>query len=211
MLDLTAERFPTIRHEPLEALKARLLTVLESDETDGRSAESELNAVNNSVRDTWTDMRFFTAGKFMGFGPFDMQPGDVVSVLLGLSTPLIIRPAKGGAYTVVGWAYVHGLMDGEALLGPLLPTWRSKQYWTNRRFLVRYQNIETSRIQRSDPRLQPLPSDWRRVYADVTQDDSVVVAHYRNRGTGEVINYDPRMTRHALLRRGVQLDYVRLV
>lgn len=146
VLDLTEERFPTVGHEPLDTLKSRLLAMIHHDGQNNAELQPELHELNNSTRDTWTDMRFFATSKLMGFGPYDMHTSDVVCVLLGLSTPLIVRPAEDGAYRVVGWAYVHGLMDGEALLGPLLPVWRSKQLWVNRRFVVRYQNIETSKV-----------------------------------------------------------------
>jgi hypothetical protein len=40
--------------------------------------------------------------------------GDVVAVLTGGTMPIVLRP-HNGYYTVVGDAYIHGIMDGEAL------------------------------------------------------------------------------------------------
>jgi hypothetical protein len=42
--------------------------------------------------------------------------GDVICVLIGCSTPLIIRPA-GSKYRLVGECYLHGIMEGEVLKG----------------------------------------------------------------------------------------------
>jgi hypothetical protein len=59
--------------------------------------------------------RFFVAGTgSMGIGPRCMQPGDVVTVLRGGQNPFILRK-KGDSYWLLGEAYVHGVMDGEAV------------------------------------------------------------------------------------------------
>ncbi len=52
------------------------------------------------------------------FGAADQQTkrGDLIAVLLGCSTPVVIRPRGRGGQTfqVIGEAYVQGLMRGEA-------------------------------------------------------------------------------------------------
>ncbi|KAF5570984.1 heterokaryon incompatibility 6 OR allele [Fusarium phyllophilum] len=59
---------------------------------------------------------FVTESGYVGFGPRCMRPGDVVCVLFGGGTPYIIRPtATADEYLFLGPAYVHGLMDGEAI------------------------------------------------------------------------------------------------
>ncbi|RAK98188.1 HET domain-containing protein [Aspergillus ibericus CBS 121593] len=70
---------------------------------------------------------FFTTQKgYMGFGPPDMKPGDVVAVLLGSRMPFVLRqmPAtccvgdggQGRKYcSVVGYCYLHGVMNGQAV------------------------------------------------------------------------------------------------
>ncbi|KAF4456837.1 heterokaryon incompatibility (het-6OR allele) [Fusarium albosuccineum] len=59
-----------------------------------------------------------TAGR-LGVGSADAQVGDVVCVFLGGKMPFILRRAdtggKGVFYRFVGEAYVHGIMDGQAL------------------------------------------------------------------------------------------------
>ncbi|KAF1984050.1 hypothetical protein K402DRAFT_395982 [Aulographum hederae CBS 113979] len=55
-----------------------------------------------------------TARGFLGLAPPEAQKGDVVVVLLGAPTPLLLRK-RGENYVLVGECYVHGIMGGEAL------------------------------------------------------------------------------------------------
>jgi hypothetical protein len=48
-------------------------------------------------------------------GSVSVEPGDQVWVLKGGDVPLILRPVKDGRYRLIGEAYVHGIMRGEAL------------------------------------------------------------------------------------------------
>ncbi|KAK8135006.1 Heterokaryon incompatibility protein 6 [Apiospora sp. TS-2023a] len=52
---------------------------------------------------------------YLGTGPHSVQRGDVVCVFMGAAVPFILRPRGDGddGYTLVGDAYVHGVMDGE--------------------------------------------------------------------------------------------------
>lgn len=60
--------------------------------------------------------RFFVMDKgFMALGPAQTRVGDKVVVLEGMHVPIVVRKdEEGGGHAVVGEAYVHGLMDGEA-------------------------------------------------------------------------------------------------
>lgn len=49
----------------------------------------------------------------LGLGPGNMQTGDLVCVLLGSEVPLVLRRSVSGAYTLVGDAYLYGIMHGE--------------------------------------------------------------------------------------------------
>jgi hypothetical protein len=54
----------------------------------------------------------------MALGPGGVSAGDVICVVLGCSTPLVLRqdPAREGEYyQLVGACYVHGVMYGEAV------------------------------------------------------------------------------------------------
>ncbi|KAI1736457.1 hypothetical protein F4680DRAFT_432206 [Xylaria scruposa] len=55
----------------------------------------------------------------VGFCPRGTQKGDFVCILFGCSVPLVLRQigsGDGGQYTLIGECYVHGKMDGEAMV-----------------------------------------------------------------------------------------------
>ena len=72
--------------------------------------------------------RFFrTSRGYIGFGPMELEEGDIVAVIPGGKVPYILRdrpfiegpdgydyPATG-CYTFLGDSYVHGIMYGEAM------------------------------------------------------------------------------------------------
>jgi hypothetical protein len=56
---------------------------------------------------------FRTQKGYMGLGPNVIEIGDLVCILFGGHVPFILRP-KNGYFLLVGEAYVHGIMEGEA-------------------------------------------------------------------------------------------------
>ncbi|KAK8016654.1 hypothetical protein PG993_014843 [Apiospora rasikravindrae] len=62
---------------------------------------------------------FKTVKAMFGLGHVAIQPGDIVTLLWGIRSPIILRPrndeAIGGGYTFLGDAYVDGIMQGEFL------------------------------------------------------------------------------------------------
>lgn len=58
----------------------------------------------------------FTRKGYYALGPCIAKSGDVCYVLFGATVPFILRKADGAShYKVVGEAYIHGLMRGEAV------------------------------------------------------------------------------------------------
>ncbi|KAK6436499.1 hypothetical protein LTR95_007309 [Oleoguttula sp. CCFEE 5521] len=57
---------------------------------------------------------FITEDGKPGLGPRVMRQGDLVAVLRGASFPAILRCDPQGRHQLVGEAYLHGIMDGEA-------------------------------------------------------------------------------------------------
>ena len=57
---------------------------------------------------------FSTEKGYIGLGPPHCRPGDIVCILFGGEVPFVLRPVEG-RYQLVGDAYVHGIMEGEAL------------------------------------------------------------------------------------------------
>lgn len=58
---------------------------------------------------------FSTETRYLGLGPANTKVGDVVVVLYGGRVPFILRPTTNHKYNLVGYAYVSGIMDGEAV------------------------------------------------------------------------------------------------
>jgi hypothetical protein len=55
-----------------------------------------------------------TSTGMIGSGPPAMNPGDLVCILQGSETPIILR-RQGKFYRLVGAAYVSGIMEREAV------------------------------------------------------------------------------------------------
>ncbi|KAI0026242.1 hypothetical protein F4780DRAFT_774434 [Xylariomycetidae sp. FL0641] len=92
----------------------------------------------------------------------DFRPplDDQVLVVRGRYYPLILTPAPGGEYQGVG---VHGLMDGDALLGSLPSPWRVRmQKAGDMRFRLHYYKAEADGEMTEDPSLAgvPIPASW---------------------------------------------------
>ena len=70
-----------------------------------------------SFQQATTNRRFFiTQEGHMGLGPRDIEPGDVVCILLGSQVPFVLRAANDH-YMLLGECYCHGIMEGEAVKG----------------------------------------------------------------------------------------------
>lgn len=52
----------------------------------------------------------------LGWVPGATAIGDVVCIFNGGRVPFVLRPASSGIYTWVGECYIHGIMEGEAML-----------------------------------------------------------------------------------------------
>ncbi|KAF2269756.1 hypothetical protein CC78DRAFT_452837 [Lojkania enalia] len=59
----------------------------------------------------------FTRKGYVGLVPGAAEVGDEICILYGGATPFILREDRGstGTYSLVGEAYIHGIMHGEAL------------------------------------------------------------------------------------------------
>jgi hypothetical protein len=59
---------------------------------------------------------FHTEDGYIGLGPQATEPGDLLVILYGSGYPAVLRPHKDeGWFFFVGLAYVHGIMNGEAV------------------------------------------------------------------------------------------------
>lgn len=99
-----------------------------------------------------------------GLAPMAALQGDVVVVLLGCTSNIILRPNFNGTYRVVGDACYDGTMYGEALLGPFPQGFSVVMHHRKAEvFHWAYRNDRTGELLLEDPRLPELPSDWETV------------------------------------------------
>ncbi|KAM7210329.1 Heterokaryon incompatibility protein (HET) domain containing protein [Rhypophila decipiens] len=146
--------------------------------------------------------------------------GDQVMVLLGCDIPMLLRPDETPAcHKVISPCYLHGFMNGEALFGPLKLPWLARapvdeNQMRRVRFCRTAPDGKEEELQMSDdPRLWeiPVPKPWQPLKAVRTRDDPRYFCRFENTETGEVINYDPRLSASSLRERGVPVETIRLV
>lgn len=58
---------------------------------------------------------FLTSNKYLGMGSQSLEKGHSIWIIPGSRVPLILQTVDSGIYKIVGGAYVHGFMHGEAL------------------------------------------------------------------------------------------------
>lgn len=95
------------------------------DEIPPDASELDYSEVYSCFDRASQKRRFMTTTNgYMGWAPDNIfgkdseqtRPGDMIAVLLGCSTPVVIRRyGPCGYFQVIGEAYVQGLMDGEAM------------------------------------------------------------------------------------------------
>jgi hypothetical protein len=152
---------------------------------------------------------------YIGAFPERAQVGDQVCVALGSSTPLLLRPISGEKhYRLVGSCYVAGLMNGEALLGPLPASWHLGRVDENEnRIYVCDENVSTL----EDPRLGPLPPGWRICYdnggKEKDKEGNLNDFYFRHDESDFETSFDPRLDLRngEGFKRGMQLQEFILV
>ncbi|KAM0215037.1 hypothetical protein ACHAQD_008544 [Fusarium lateritium] len=156
--------------------------------------------------------RFFTTENgLIGTAPACTQTSDSICLLLGTYAPMVLRPTSSGTFQVVGECYVYGLSDAVSFLGPLPRPWKAiiKGDALGRPYQL-FTDMTNGQKTMDDPRL-PLPLNWERTTYERLPEDPALFQKFRNVETGEVINYDPRLTPEALEARGVKLQAFKLI
>jgi hypothetical protein len=96
-----------------EALKNKDLTIVDAQTLIGAGLSDycqQLQVIARSRRP------LLASGSFLGIGPHETELGDLVFILLGAGVPYILRRhSQDGKLRLIGEAYVHGVMDGEAM------------------------------------------------------------------------------------------------
>lgn len=71
-------------------------------------------AITGAYPATFRRRLILTQKKYLGLAPEHVVPGDVVTILMGAQLPIILRRVDSHCI-LIGEAYVHGIMDGEAV------------------------------------------------------------------------------------------------
>ena len=95
---------------------------------------------------------------YIGLAPRLAQPRDQICILPGCNWPMLLRPAPDSRHRVVGACYIHGLMHGEAFLGPVPEPYQAVSISDDAspRHTTGFQNHQTKEIQYHDPRVEGL-------------------------------------------------------
>ncbi|KAI1321535.1 hypothetical protein F5Y16DRAFT_68813 [Xylariaceae sp. FL0255] len=142
-----------------------------------------------------------SADGLIGLGPDNTEVGDEVWSLMGCFQSLILRPTGESDHLVIGPCRMHGVSDGEAVLGPLPET--IKRQFNFRERVYEFVNTETAVRSNYDPRLEPLES----LGVDLSDHRKLI-----EQGCGAAYLYvDPDTLRSFLEQRGVELQHVNLV
>lgn len=96
-------------------------------------------------------------GGYLGIAPPLAREGDIVCVLLGCHTPMVLRPRADNQFGIVGECYMLGISEGEEILGPL-PTDIRRVYASSREWGVHsyWEDARTRTRSLIDPRLEAL-------------------------------------------------------
>ncbi|TGO44710.1 hypothetical protein BCON_0472g00060 [Botryotinia convoluta] len=200
----TKERYPGLRIPPSWELRGSYLKAVDKDNKNQNAILSYVYGLS------FGPTAFITTEEgYMGIGPLGVEEGDYVCVLLGTELPMVLRPTPSGDFLVVGSYFIHGLMDGEALLGPIPSLWKIELY---RRKDSGYSThfVKPNEKTLDDPRLPLLPYEW----AEVNRDDGpwpIGKYYFQNIVTGETMDSDPMMLPEALMKRGIKLRKFRLI
>ncbi|KAI3340008.1 heterokaryon incompatibility protein-domain-containing protein [Ustulina deusta] len=87
----------------------------EEGQVNGESAGEEESETEDARRDVVDSDEQEPPDPIYGLAPQGCKVSDLVCILLGCSVPVILSRDRGSLYKIVGEAYVHGMMDGEAM------------------------------------------------------------------------------------------------
>lgn len=111
-------------------------------------------------------------GGYLGIAPRLAREGDVVCILLGCHTPMVLRPQGENEFRIVGECYMLGISEGETLLGSL-PTNIRRVYASSREWGVHsyWEDAQTGRRSLIDPRLEALFPSMSSVFHKELRED----------------------------------------
>ena len=151
----------------------------------------------------------FTEEGYLGLVPQASQSNDIIVIILGCGSPLVLRPIANQRYLVVGECYFYHIARGDTLLGQMPENWQFVSRFdeeTGKNWFG-FENQGWRSWQIDDPRLGPLPHGWFK--AEHPQQH--VWNLFRNESEDITTSRDPRMLPESLRARGVQIQEFDLV
>jgi hypothetical protein len=95
--------------------------------SDSRCRSSYCDVANQARRCLESRKLITTAKGHLALAPIHTKRGDMISILFGCSTPMVLRPV-GSHHQLIGEAYVHGIMSGEGTEDYLRDRQRSEMF-----------------------------------------------------------------------------------
>ncbi|KAH0536279.1 hypothetical protein FGG08_006840 [Glutinoglossum americanum] len=90
----------------------------DEDSPEKKDLDRDYDHIAESFRVAYSGRRLFrTERNYIGITAQSLQEGDTVWVLAGATVPTVLRRLQNGNWKLVGEAYVHGIMNGEAVRG----------------------------------------------------------------------------------------------
>jgi hypothetical protein len=88
----------------------------EVETPEKKQLDRDFDAIGESFRIAYSGRRLFLTNRnYVGIAAQSLQKDDAVWVLAGSTVPLVLRRLPNGNWKLVGEAYVHSLMNGEAV------------------------------------------------------------------------------------------------
>jgi hypothetical protein len=81
----------------------------------GRTSDAQQQYHKVMLAQTMDKYLCLTTKQFAGFIAHKSQKHDRLCLFAGSSVPWIVRERKDGNFELIGEAYIHGIMDGEAI------------------------------------------------------------------------------------------------
>lgn len=132
-------------------------------------------------------------------------------MLLGFDAPVILRRQANGHYTFVSEAYVHGLMNGEAILGSFPAGWQVQAERSKQGLMIQaFSKVDSpAELIFEDPRLENLSTGWAMNDTETLQSSSFFNGADMTHQDDSIGN-DPRLNPETLSTRGVKLETFRI-
>ncbi|KAK5137437.1 hypothetical protein LTR08_009016 [Meristemomyces frigidus] len=163
------------------------------------------------AKDTCSGRSFFqTAMGHIGVGPRIAEKDDLLCVLLGCGSPMLLRAARDNSFRLVGECFVPGLMCNEAILGPLPGKFTrvSKLDETWNSYVGAFVDMWSGEARVEDPMLGVLPYGCERKVHEREKVRTIFVHENYLEG---IHDRDLRLSKSALLDQGIVMEAFNLI